>query len=360
LKEVNWKTGDDIVVKSISLMTLITGIFMVFGLSACSSAYKGPPSDHFDGNRFFMAGTDHGFGDMIKWLWEMETVEWPDWIDDPVQPSPPPSVGMGELKATYVNHATVLLQLDGLNILTDPVWSEKAGPFSWLGIKRVRKPGVSIADLPRIDLVLISHDHYDHLDLHSLKSIVQRDQPIVLTGLGLKSYLDRHGITTVHEMDWWQLFDLKSRNITVTFVPARHNSGRWPLMANKTLWGGYVISGESGNIYFAGDTGYGDFIDQLGSRFKRFRLTILPIGSYEKRWFMKNQHMNPEDTVKTHLVLNSGQSMGIHYATFAEHPEQAIDAHETELADALSRYDVPHAQFWILGVGEGRYVAANR
>jgi L-ascorbate metabolism protein UlaG (beta-lactamase superfamily) len=293
---------------------------------------------------------------MIKWLWDMETVQWPESINDPVQVPPPELVGPGELRITYVNHATVLIQMDGLNILTDPIWSERAGPFAWLGVKRVRKPGVALAQLPKVDLILISHDHYDHLDIPTLKAITLRDRPVVLTGLGLKRYLAKHGVQTVHELDWWQSYERETGELTVTFVPALHNSGRWPLQANKTLWGGYVISTPQGPIYFAGDTGYGAFMDRIAERFGEFRLTLLPIGSYEKRWFMKNQHMNPADAVRVHLLLKSQQSAGLHYGTFAEHPEQTINAHEIDLAQALSQRQLDPSCFWILKFGEGRNV----
>lgn len=333
---------------------LIAGLVIVMGLCSCGIGYKGPVSDHFDGSRFFMEGNDHSFGDMVKWMWEMETVKWPEWIVEPVQPPPPEAVGPGKLRVTYVNHATVLIQVDELNIITDPVWSLKVGPFSWMGVKRIRNPGVSFENLPKIDLVLISHDHYDHLDLPTLTKMVQRDDPMILTGLGLKQYLEKHGITKTVELDWQQTYQLENSKLTITFVPSLHSSGRWPLMGNKSLWGGYVITYSKGNIYFAGDTGYGEFVDRISDRFDSFRLTILPIGSYEKRWFMKNQHMNPDDAVKVHLALKSMQSMGMHYGTFAEHPEQAVDAHEKDLSMALDEHKIDRSKFWVLKFGEGR------
>jgi len=326
------------------------------GLGACSIGYSGPVSDHFDGSHFFIKGSDHSFTDMVKWMWEMETVEWPEWVDNPAQPLPVEQIGNGELKVTYVNHATVLIQMDGLNILTDPIWSMRAGPFSWMGVKRIRNPGIKFEDLPKIDLILISHDHFDHLDLPTLTKIFKRDQPKVLAGLGLKSYLENQKILKVTELDWWQDHQLGMNGITVTFVPAIHNSGRGPLLGNKTLWGGFVISSRNGSVYFAGDTGFGDFIEQVARRFDRIRLAVLPIGSYEKRWFMKNQHMNPDDAVRAHLILNSRQSMGIHFATFAEHPEQSIDAHEIDLKKALLHHHVEPSKFWILEFGEGKHV----
>ena len=318
--------------------------------------YQGPVSDHFDGTRFFNEEHDHTFIDMFKWLWEMETVEWPEWINDPPQPKPVEFVNDGSVRVTYINHATILIQMDSINILTDPIWSERASPVPWTGTKRIRSPGIKMEDLPSINLILISHDHYDHLDIPTLKELAKRDQPQILVGLGAKTILESEGIALVHEMDWWQDYPIQSINMKITFVPALHNSGRILFGGNRTLWGGFVLEGKSGRVYFAGDTGYGQFLNALKERFSEFNLTIFPIGSYEKRWFMKTQHMNPDDAVKAHIFLNSKQSVGIHYGSFLEHPEQTIDNHETDLQAALIKYKVLESEFWILQFGEGRYV----
>lgn len=333
---------------------MIIGALSFLFLNSCSSSYQGPESDHFDGTHFFNEETDHSFSDMVKWWWEMETVEWPEWINDPKQPPPPARVDSNTIRVTYINHATVLIQVGSLNILTDPVWSLRAGPVSWLGVKRVRAPGVALEELPRIDYILISHDHYDHLDLPTLRKLVEHHQPRILTGLGVKKFLAGQDILNVEELDWWQEYECPKTGYRFSFVPAIHNSGRSPWTGNRTLWGGYIINGSVGQIYFAGDTGFGDFVDDISRRFSDIKLAILPIGSYEKRWFMKSQHMNPDDAVKTHQILGADQSMGIHYGTFAEHPEQTIDAHEQDLAEALKTYQIQPGQFWVLKFGEGR------
>ena len=338
------------------MILIIVPILLYMVIGGCSALYKGPPSKHFDGSRFFNKEPDHTFLDLIKWMWEMETVEWPEWIEDPKQPTPVKRVNNEELRLTFINHATVLIQVGGLNILTDPVWSFRVGPVSWLGVKRVRKPGLSLDDLPGIDYVLISHDHYDHLDLKSLKQIAERHNPTILVGLGLRKFLSSYGILNVIELDWWQDYRPEGTDNMFTFVPAIHNSGRRPLMRNKTLWGGFVIDSLVGQIYYAGDTAFGDFLNSIGQRFKKIRLAILPIGSYEIRWFMKSQHMNPDDAVKAHIILGSRQSVGIHFGTFAEHPEQAIDAHEKDLDETLKKHNIPSTQFWVLKFGEGRAV----
>lgn len=337
----------------IAVIYLTTTFLMCF-VQGCSY-YQGPPSDHFDGSCFYSNEYDHSFFDHIKWMWEMESVEWPKWIEDPPQPHPKPHVKEGELQITYINHATVLIQMDGINILTDPIWSERAGPISWVGAKRVRAPGVKIEDLPNIDIILISHDHYDHLDLNSLQKLYKKHKPIILAGLGVKSrlgFIDQKSIITI---DWGQEY-IYSTGTRITFLPSRHNSGRGIFDKNKTLWGCFIIEGSAGKVLFMGDTAFGEFTKEIKNKFSNFRLAILPIGSYEKRWFMKTQHMNPDDAVKFHKMLEIDQSVGIHFGTFKEHPEQTINAHEKDLKVALKKYNVPESDFWILKFGESREV----
>lgn len=341
----------------IILPLLVLPVSITFTLKSCSPMYHGAVSDHFDGTSFFSEESDHSFFDELKWWWEMETVDWPEWVNDPPQPGPVSFVKGTGLRVTYVNHATMLIQTDSVNILTDPIWSERASPVSWAGTKRVRAPGVRMEDLPRIDLILISHDHYDHLDLPTLKQLAALYQPQILVGLGVDRLLESEGISNVTAMDWWEEHQLKPANLKITFVPACHSSGRFLWGNNRTLWGGFVIESSGGRIYFAGDTGSGKFLDLIKERFPDFRLTILPLGNYEKRWIMKSQHMNPEDAVNVHLMLNSKQSVAMHFGTFLEHAEQTIDAHEHDLAAALQNHNVPESEFWILQFGEGRDVS---
>lgn len=341
------------------LYVVVIGILVVVFLIAKGRIplYKGPVSEHFDGLHFHYKNNSNSYASMVKWMWEMKTVEWPKWINDPKQAKPIEVVKDGELKVTYINHATMLIQMDGVNILTDPIWSDRAGPVSWLGTKRVRTPGVKLEDLPKIDIVLISHDHYDHLDLDTLEKLNTKYHPQIITGLGVKSILADIESSKVTELDWWGKYKLESHDIKINFVPAKHGSGRMLFGMGRSLWGGFVIESKNGNVYFAGDTGYDDdFVNEIKSVFKKFRLTILPIGSYEKRWYMKSQHINPEDAVKIQTLFKSQQSVGCHYATFLEHPEQSIDAHEKDLKKALCKYNLSESSFWILKFGEGRYV----
>ena len=329
-------------------------ILLIFLFQGCAY-YEGPPSDHFDGSRFFNIEPDNTFFDHLKWLWEMDTVDWPEWIEDPPQPPPIAHVKEFGLRVTFINHATVLIQMDGFNILTDPIWSERAGPILWVGTKRVRAPGVKMEDLPNIDIILISHDHYDHLDIPTLQYFIENHQPIILVGLGVKRRLESVGGNNIIELDWWQEF-IYSSGKRITFVPSRHNSGRGIFDKNKTLWGGFVIEGSAGNVLFMGDTAFGELLKEIKKKCTHFRLAILPIGSYKKRWFMRSQHMSPDDAVSVHEMLEVTQSMGIHFGTFEEHPEQTIDAHEKDLKVALEKHNVPESEFWILKFGEGREV----
>jgi L-ascorbate metabolism protein UlaG (beta-lactamase superfamily) len=285
----------------------------------------------------------------------METVEWPDWIDDPPQAPPVAAVKKGELRITFINQATTLIQMDGINILTDPIWSERAGPFSWMGSKRVRAPGVRMEDLPNINIILISHDHYDHLDLSTLEKLFEKHQPVVLVGLGVKRRLESVKQNDVIELDWWHEYTY-SAGFKVTFVPSLHGSGRGLFSGNRTLWGGFVIECPSSRVLFMGDTAFGDFLIEIKEKFPHFDLAILPIGNYEKRWFMKTEHMNLDDAVRVHKMLNVIKSVGIHFGTFKEHPEQAIDAHERDLQIALEKYNIPESDFWVLRFGEGQEV----
>lgn len=340
----------------VSYVALVLMLFATVGYTTGCTYYNGPPSDHYDGSRFHNTTPDHSFTDMLKWWWQMETVDWPDWVDDPLRPAPPAGVESGALRVTYINHATVLIQMDGTNILTDPFWSKRAGPFSWLGAKRVRVPGVRIRELPEIHVVIISHDHYDHLDFPTLKALVESHKPLVVAGLGLKKRLRSMTGIKVVELDWWQAYHDKEIGLDIVSVPSQHSSGRGLWDKNKTLWAGFVLRSPHGNVVFMGDTAFGDFFEEISSRYGPFRLALLPIGSYEKRWFMRHQHMNPDDAVRAHQILGARQSVGIHFGTLREHPEQTITAHETDLADALVDHGVSADRFRFLKFGEGLWV----
>jgi L-ascorbate metabolism protein UlaG (beta-lactamase superfamily) len=274
--------------------------------------YRGPKSDHFDGERFHNHGNGwQTEGSFLKWQLTKMPTPWPEWIESEPGPPPPERVDGGRLRVTIVNHATTLIQVDGKNILTDPIWSERCSPSQSIGPKRHRAPGIRFDDLPPIDLVLISHNHYDHLDVPTLRMLHRHHRPRFLVHLGNGALLQRNGIGNVRELDWWD------SEGDIVAVPAQHFSARALSDRNHNLWGGFVIRSESGNIYFAGDTGWGRHFEQIAQRFSRIRLALLPIGAYLPRWFMKPAHINPQEAVDAHLALKATTSVPMHYGTWA-------------------------------------------
>lgn len=332
-----------------------TGLF----LGACVFAapvYRGPKSDHFDGERFLnREPTGHADAlPVVKWMLTRKAGEWPDFIDDEPGPTPPASRGPGEMRVTFVNHATLLLQMDGLNILTDPHFSERASPVSFAGPKRVRPPGIRFEDLPKIDVVLISHNHYDHLDLETLRRLVARDRPPIYVPLGNQALLEREGIAGGRDLDWWDAVKL-SEGVTLHAAPARHFSARGLTDRDKTLWGGFVIEGTAGSAFFAGDTGYGGHFQEVGDRFGPIRLAMLPIGAYLPRWFMAPVHIDPAEAVRAHEELRAETSVAMHFGCFPLADEGYADP-PRELARVLGEKGIAAERFWVLEHGEGREV----
>lgn len=321
-------------------------------------AYHGPVSDHFDGKRFHNAdpSDERGAKDLLTWMRNRKHGVWHEHADARPGPPPPAAVAATALRVTFVNHSTVLVQTDGLNILTDPVFSERAGPFSWAGEKRKRPPGIRFDDLPRIDVVLISHNHYDHLDLPTLERLEARDHPRVFTGLGNSLLLAQHGILST-DLDWWNARVL-APGVALTCVPARHFSGRGAFDRQRTLWVGFVVQGPAGAIYFAGDTGYGPHFAAIGERFPGLRLALLPIGSYEPRWFMKPVHLNPADAVQALRDLRAARAIGIHFGTF-EQTDEGEDDPAKDLAVALDSAGLPASLFEVPRFGRGIDVPAR-
>lgn len=313
--------------------------------------YHGPISDHFDGVRFYnQRPTEHRtFADFIYWMRHRAPGEW--YPVSNAMPGPKPPAHATSLRATFINHATVLLQTTELNILTDPVWSMRASPLSWMGPRRVRPAGIRFEDLPKINLVLISHNHYDHMDMPTLKRLKAEHDPLFLVGLGNASLLQREGIENVKELDWWQQLEITT-NTKVTGVPAQHFSQRTLWDRDKRLWLGYVIHAPEGQIYFAGDTGMGPHFEQIYQRFGAMHLSLLPFGAYKPRWFMSPVHLSPHEAVIAHKQLHSEFTIGIHFGTFRladDGQDEAID----ELAMARRDERVSEERFRVLGFGEG-------
>ncbi|HWO57042.1 MAG TPA: MBL fold metallo-hydrolase [bacterium] len=318
--------------------------------------YQGPVSDHFDGKRFLNPDPKPmaGGGSMLKWILNREPGHWNDWTEVAPQPPPPERVGAGQLRVTFINHATVLLQLDGLNILTDPIWAERASPFTWMGPRRHKAPGIALDALPPIDVVLVSHNHYDHMDPVSLQTLQTLHHPRTIVTLGNRAFLEPLGIPIAAELDWWQTVDL-SPGVRLHCVPAQHFSGRGFCDRSATLWAGFVLESMAGNVYFAADTGWGPHLEDIGQRFGPFRLALLPIGAFRPRWFMSPVHISPEEAIKVHRLVRAAVTVPIHYGTF-----HLGDDGETEpvevLHAALAQEPDPKPDFWVLAHGEGREV----
>ncbi len=311
-----------------------------------------PPSDHFDGRLFFNPGvnTDKTRQDLRRWRRERKAPLWPPRVCNAPFPPPPAAVDGPSVALTYIGQATVLVQLAGLNILTDPIFSERASPFGWIGPKRVRAPGVAFDDLPRIDIVLLSHDHYDHMDLPSLKRLRDRWAPLVVTGLGNGRRLTGRRIGPSVELDWWQ----QSRphpDLEITFVPAQHWSRRGLFDHRRTLWGGHVLTTRHRRVFFAGDTGYPANFREIAARLGPPDLALLPIGAYEPRWFMAKQHMNPDDAVMAHRDLQAKRSVAIHFGTFPL-TDEAMDAPAETLGAARSRHGIAADEFIVPDFGK--------
>jgi L-ascorbate metabolism protein UlaG (beta-lactamase superfamily) len=324
-----------------------TGV-LVERCGVAAPRYHGAPSDHFDGAHFHnRSQVPRGEGSVLHWMLARERGAWPAWVDAPYGPPPPKRVGRGALRVTFINHATMLIQLDEVNILTDPIWSERTSPFSFAGPKRHRPPGIRFEELPHIDVVLVSHNHYDHLDVPTLRALVKRDAPRIITPLGNAALMAKRGITGVVELDWWQ----SSGNVTC--VPSQHFSSRAISDRDANLWGGFVIGSPSGNVYFAGDSGWGPHFAEIGHRFAPIRLAMIPIGAYLPRWFMKPVHIDPAEAVEAHRQLGASTSVAMHFGTF-QLSDETIDQPVHDLSLALAA--AGHPRFWVLGQGEGREV----
>lgn len=323
--------------------------------SAQARYYDGPISDHFDGTRFF---DPHGappksFVDLARWTLGRKRAVWPERVPNSHFDHPPARVEGRTWRISYIGHATLLIQTAGLNILTDPVWSERASPFSFAGPKRVNEPGVSFEALPPIDIVLLSHSHYDHLDLATLSRLAAAHRPRVITPLGNDAILRAHDPAIRAEAYDWGAGVVLSQDVAVTLAPMRHWSARHILDRNKALWAAFVIETPAGRIYHVGDSGYGDGHHFRAARERNgpFRLAILPIGAYEPRWFMRDQHMNPEESVGAFLDSGAELALGHHYGTF-QLTDEAIDAPLQALAEARTKAGISPERFRTLVPGE--------
>lgn len=349
---------------SLGLLTIVAlGGSAAAGVGCALSAprWAGARSDHFDGERFFtpdgppMPGSFNsldGLKNFLKWQSAREKGPWRPYRDEPFGPPPPRDVGPGAMRVTFINHATTLIQLDGVNVLTDPMYSRRSSPTSLAGPERVRPPGIRFEELPRIDAVVLSHNHYDHLDVPTLQRIAETWPRVqIFAGLGNRAFLASKGIESL-ELDWWTSRTVG--DVTITSVPNQHFSNRGFSDANGTLWSAWVLTGSKGRAYFGGDTGYGPHFSEISTRLGPMRLAVLPIGAYRPEWFMGAIHMSPAQAVQAAIDLHAGLAVPMHYGTFS----LADDGEDEPVAALQTALLTRPAPFKVLGFGEGVDVEA--
>jgi L-ascorbate metabolism protein UlaG (beta-lactamase superfamily) len=338
-----------------SLASRISIFYLFIFLVGCTSHYKGPISDHFDGERFKhpWSEDEKSFFTLLKWKWTSSPADWPKSVEVPLQKVPDLQRSLSKVSVTFINHATVYIQAYGLRFLTDPQWSDRASPVSFLGPKRAINPGVAIDQLPGVDFVMISHNHYDHFDLPTIQRLNELYKPQFYIPLGDGHLMQQLNIQNFTELDWWKPMVL-SENLSMTFVPVKHWSARGFGDRNKSLWGGYVLESTSTEkkykIFFAGDTGYCSIFSELSQKYGEFDLAFLPIGAYEPRWFMRDAHMNPADAVQAHLDLKSKYSVGIHWGVW-QLTDEGIEEPLQELKKSLQTQHVQESKFETYQVG---------
>lgn len=372
------------------LRSLLACFALVPGVQASAQeAVQSAVPPHHTSNGFrniHAANVSRGLGDLVRWRWDA-------WRNDlpppPVEPTPVQAADVALLQGyaqaweqqvhnsvapaptvTWIGHATALVQAGGLQVLTDPVFSERASPVSWAGPKRTRPPGVAMDDLPPIDVVVISHNHYDHLDKQSIQQLYERSQRLghataFLVPLGLKSLLAGWGVAGVQELDWWQSARVGETDFFLT--PVQHWSARGLFDRNRTLWGGWSVFGPDLHWYFSGDTGHSpDFVQtrqhfadrQASAKGGGFDLALIPVGAYEPRWFLQPQHVNPAEAVRIHQDLGAKRSMGVHWGTF-ELTDEPLDQPLRDLQVARDAAGLASSAFFVLALGETRTLTAR-
>ncbi len=255
---------------------------------------------------------------------------------------------------TWIGQATVLVRLAGRNVLIDPIFSERASPLPFVGPKRVAPLPIDIPDLPPVDVVLITHNHYDHLDEASVRRLAALPQgsPRFLVPLGLKAWFIDIGIERVEEYDWWQ--STRDGELEITFVPVQHWSRRNLVDRDRTLWGGWVVAGEGLRVIHTGDTGYSRDFQDIGERLGPFDLALLPIGAYAPRWFMETKHLDVSDAIRVRADLRAQRAIGIHWGTFVPMGDEPLDEPPQILARERARLGLTRDDFDVMAIGETR------
>lgn len=345
-----------------ALLWLVSLLLVVFvtvpavGCALSAPTWKGPVTEHFDGQKFVTPGAPkhnsvsfESLPTFFKWQRERQPSKWPAFHDDAPGRPPPQQVAMGAMRVTFINHATTLIQVDGVNVLTDPIYAERASPFAFAGPKRVRPPGIRFVDLPRIDAVVLSHNHYDHMDVATLQKIQSTWPKVqIFAGLGNRAFLESKGLTNVSELDWWDTREVGG--LTIHSVPNQHFSNRGLFDSDGTLWTAWVFDGSRGRAYFGGDTAMGPHFAMVSEKLGPMRLAVLPVGAYKPEWFMSPIHMSPKEAVQAAIDLHAGVSIPMHYGTF-----NLADDAELEPVDVLATelQSHPDVHFEVLGFGQG-------
>lgn len=349
-------------------------IFMAVFLLAASAGYFltrdrmtmtiYPVSDHYDGTHFYnpsghggAESVPHGFLDVMKWKFTSRPAAWPGSLAASTHALPDYTALPADAVAiTYIGHASHLIRMQGVTLLTDPALSDRASPFSFIGPKRAQPPAFQAEQLPHIDIVLVSHNHYDHMDAATIRKLSARDNPLFITPLGNGRLLEKFGARRVVEQDWYQSHSFQTPaypDLTIDLVPALHWSSRTPFDRNRALWGGFVVKSDKRSLYFAGDTGYGRHFSKIAEKYGAPDIAILPIGAYEPRWFMKRHHMNPHDAVQAFQDMRAKQAVATHYGTF-QLTDEAIDAPLQALAGARQAAHIDASVFAAPETGETR------
>jgi len=316
------------------------------------------PSDHFDGTHFRNPGGAQaaGLGAVLRWSLTRQRTPWPRWVQDPAWPPPAPAVTPGHAALTFIGHSTFLVRLPlpgggVFSLLTDPVFSERCSPLQSAGPRRARAPGLALDALPQVDAVLVSHNHYDHMDLASLRALHRRFGAPVVTALGNAAPLARAGVPGARELDWWQSVRLGPAIVTAT--PARHFSARGVLDRDRTLWAGFMVRVGDAQVLFAGDSGMGPHWRDIRARLGPPGVALLPIGAYAPREIMRPVHMNPAEAVQARADLGAPVAAGMHFGTF-QLTDEGIDAPVRDLAAARDAAGLLRDAFDVLGCGETR------
>jgi N-acyl-phosphatidylethanolamine-hydrolysing phospholipase D len=263
-----------------------------------------------------------------------------------------------DIQLTWIGHSTLLVQMDTINILTDPVFSHRSSPLQLVGPKRYRDVPCSIHDLPRIDAVIVSHTHYDHLDYNTVQILNARFGADIrwFVPMGLASWMHGMGCDNVIELDWWDENCIPLRpEVRFVFTPAQHWCKRTPIDDNKVLWGSWCVLGPKNKFFFSGDTGYCYGFEQIGNKYGPFDLAAIPIGAYEPRWFMKSQHIDPTEAAQIHVDVKARKSVAIHWGTFNLSYEFYLDPPE-KLREALEEKSIPQEDFFTMKHGETKTV----